>query len=31
MEKVYKYCEIATSEHSYRVCSDTVGKITAPK
>ena len=26
MEKVYKYYEIATSEHSYRVRSDTVAQ-----
>ena len=29
MEKVYKYYEIATSEHSYRVRSDMWRKITA--
>ena len=26
MEKVYKYYEIATSEHSYRLGSDTVAQ-----
>ena len=31
MEKVYKYYEIAISEHSYRVRSDNVVQNTATK